>query len=287
MPAWAYVNGKFVPFEEASLPVEDRATQFGDGVYEVARIYEGVPFAFSDHVQRMQKGASIIGIPWPWEEAELQTMVDELIARNNQQDGIVYWQVSRGTAPRSHVFPPQADPNLIAYTRDYPDHAAAWEQGVKVTIERDVRWLLCHVKSVNLLGNVLAKEAAASKGGAEALLEREGYGIVEGGSSNVFIVKDGVLATPPLSELILPGITRSYVLEIAAEQGMSAAERYISREELLQADEVFFTSTGVEVMPVAAADGHTIGSGALGPVTKQLLAAYKERVAAACSTAPR
>ncbi len=281
MPQWAFVNDDFRPFSEAAFPLEDRGTQFGDGVYEVARIYRGTMFGFADHVQRMLTGADLIAIEHNWSVENLRPVFTELIRRNEQQDGIVYWQLTRGTAPRNHVFPHGVAANFMAYTRDYPDLSASWENGIKVIIAKDIRWLMCHVKSVNLLPNVLAKDAAARQGAGEALFEREGLGVIEGGSSNLFIVKDGVLKTPPLSEHILPGITRNYVLQLAAAAGIPAEQSYFSRQELLAADEVFITSTGVEVMPVVKVDEAVIADGVPGPLTRTLQQRYEAMISEA------
>ncbi len=278
MPQWAFVNNEFRPFSEAALPIEDRGTQFGDGVYEVARVYRGTMFGLEDHVQRMLQGAAVIEIEHKWTVDSLRTIFKELIARNDQQDGIVYWQLTRGTAPRNHVFPHGVEANLMAYTRDYPNLSASWENGIKVIVTKDIRWLMCHVKSVNLLPNVLAKDAAARQGAGEALFEREGFGVIEGGSSNVFMIKDGVLKTPPLSHHILPGITRSYVLQLAAAAGIPAEEAYFGRQELVAADEVFITSTGIEVMPVVEVAEAVIGNGAPGPLTRTLQQAYEGKI---------
>lgn len=280
MTRWAVVNGSFVDYSEAKVPVEDRGLQFGDGLYEVARIYRGSAFLLEEHLARMVSGAKEIELAFPWDERELVNILNELIERNGVEEGLLYWQITRGVAPRLHTFPANTHPTLIAYTLDFTPNPANWEKGIKVSIQPDKRWLMCNVKTVNLLGNVLAKEAAKRQGAAEALMEREGYGVIEASSSNLFIISEGVVKTPPLSPLILPGITRKVVLKLIERLGLTLKEGYFSKEELLKADEVFITSTSVEVTPVVQVDDTQIGDGKPGAITSKLIEAYRQEVAA-------
>lgn len=272
---YAVVQDDFVLFNQASVSLEDRAVQFGDGVYEVARVYDGRVFALAAHCQRMLEGAGALGIPCAVDGARMAEVLQALVKKNGQRDGIVYWQLTRGTAPRGHAFPPKAEPTFLAYTRDYAAPRTAWETGATACVERDVRWLLCHIKSVNLLGNVLAKQAAVDKGCAEALLERDGVGVVEGSSSNLFIVRSGELWTAPLSHWILPGITRAILLQLAEKLQIPVRETYFDRKTLLTADEVFVTSTGIEVLPLVRVDDQAIGTGTPGTLTRRLQQEYR------------
>ena len=273
-----YINGHFYPESKAQISVNDRGLQFGDGIYEVARIYSGRVFGLDEHLQRMMAGASAIQIPLPWSKDELQEIVLEAVRQNEIHDGLIYWQLTRGTAPRSHAFPAQVQPNLIAYPLAFTPNPQLGEKGIQATIEPDRRWLMCNVKSTNLLGNVLAKETAKQKGAQEALLERDGYGVIEGSSSNLYIVQDETVRTAPLSNLILPGITRHFVLKVAQELEIPVIEDYFDRAQLYEAHEVFISSTSLEVMPVVKIDDQTIGTGKPGPVTRRLQAGFKKFV---------
>ncbi len=276
---YAVVNGDVVLFADAALPLEDRCIQFGDGVYEVARIYGGFIFALREHCQRMVEGAGALGMASEWHASRMADVIQVLVERNCQQEGIVYWQLTRGTAPRSHAFPRPGRANFVAYTRSYEPPRKAWEMGGTASIERDVRWLLCHIKSVNLLGNVLAKQASMEKGCTEALLERDGVGVIEGSASNLFIVRSGELWTAPLSDWILGGITRGIVLHLAKGTDIPVREVFFDRETVLAADEVFVTSTGIEVLPLVRIDGHPIGMGKPGPLTQRLQRDYRNGTA--------
>lgn len=278
MEQWVYLNDRYVREEDAKVAIEDRGFQFGDGLYEVARVYHGQIFALDAHIARMRQGASEIELDFPWTDQQLADILTEIVERNGLEDGIVYWQLTRGACPRLHTFPADVPPTFVAYSREWKTNAKHWEQGVKVSIQPDKRWLMCNVKTVNLLANVLAKEAAKRVGAVEALLEREGIGVVEGSSANLFIVKDGQVKTPPLSNLILPGITRSIVVELINKLGLDYQACYFSKQELLEADEVFITSTSVEVMPVVEVDEHIIANHQPGPITKQLLAEFRSLI---------
>lgn len=278
---YIFVNGKWVGPGEALVPVEDRGYQLADGVYEVVRVYGGRAFALQPHLDRLARSAAELEMDLPLTLDEVGALVKEAPGRRGVEDGQVYIQVTRGAAPRVHHFPEDARPSLVVYAsplRRQP--AALYETGADAVVVPDERWLRCDIKSINLLPNALAKERARRAGALEALLLREGVGMTEGSSSNLFIVRDGRLETAPASRWILRGITRDIVLELAAQAHIPAAERFFSKEELLSADEAFVTSTTMEVMPLARVDGQAIGAGRPGPVTKTLMAAFRERVRA-------
>jgi len=271
MQEYVYVNGRWVRPEEAVVPVEDRGYQLGDGLYEVVRVYAGRLFALDRHLARLKAGAEAIELPLPADAEELAAIMEEAPRRRGLQDGQVYLQVTRGVAARVHHFPPNVTPSLVVYASPpRPIDPALYEHGATAIVVPDQRWLRCDIKSINLLPNALAKERARRAGAHEALFDREGTGITEGASSNVFIVRDGTLMTAPPGPFILRGVTRDLVIELARDAGLPVLERFFSRDELLAADEVFLTGTMTEVMPVVRVDGQAIGRGVPGPVSRRV-----------------
>ena len=260
-------NDRLIPRSEASVDIEDRGYQFGDGIYEVIRVYGGKPFYLAEHLERLEKSARAIRLPLPWDSG--------LLAEK------LYLQVTRGPAPRNHAFPEKAEPVLVAYTTEVPRPEAMLKEGIRTCTHKDIRWLRCDIKSLNLLGAVLAKQEAVEKGCKEAILVRDGT-VTEGSSSNVFIVREGTLYTHPADNLILHGITRAIVLKCAGEAGIPVKEEAFSVDALHDADEVFITGTMVEVCPVTHVDDRKIGSGVPGPVTRRLQQAFDEQIARQC-----
>lgn len=280
MPEIAYVNGAFVSLAEARVSIEDRGFQFGDGVYEVIRCYRGTPFALESHLERLERSALGIDLPLHEGLTRLAELAREALERSAYVEAILYVQVTRGWAPRNHPFPEQARPTLVMTVRQAkpisPDTVSA---GVSVVTARDERWLRCDIKSTDLLPNVLAKEKAKRAGALEAVLIRDGGRVTEGASTNVYAVKDGVVHTAPKGPWILTGVTRTIVLRLVREQGISVSEDFFPPELLVTADEVFITSTTLEVMPVVRVDGRLVGSGRPGPIASSLGAAYSAEVA--------
>jgi len=272
-------NGQLLPRTEVQVDLEDRAYQFGDGVYEVIRVYGGQLFLLNPHLDRLVRSARAIRLDLPWSPSQLANQLRELVAANRLVDGAVYLQVSRGVAPRAHAFPRASQPVLVAYPLPASRPTEAQERGVRATFVEDIRWLRCDIKSLNLLANVLAKETAVERGAQEAILHR-GETVTEGSASNVFIVQGRVLRTHPANHLILDGITRRFVLDLAAREGISTVEAPFTREDLLNADEAFFTSTTQEIVPIVEVDGHSIGVGVPGPITRKLLRAFHAAVQA-------
>lgn len=265
------LNGQLVERSEAKVDIEDRGYQFGDGIYEGFRIYQGCIFAFDQHIDRLFDSAELIDLAIPYTKEELKDQLTELITANQLGDGMIYLQISRGTQmPRNHVYSPDNHPVLMATSMAAPRDPAAFEKGLTAITAVDDRWLHCNIKSLNLLGNVLAKNQAAKAGADEAILYRDEDHVTECSHSNVFIVKNNTLITHPANNLILNGITRQTILKLAKENKVAIEERVFSLTELKQADEVFISSIMAEVTPVTTIDGETIGTGTRGPLSTEL-----------------
>lgn len=265
-----WFNGRFTTTDERVLGVEDRGFQFGDSVYEVFKFLGKRPIFLREHYRRMQRGLRDLQIRSPWTEDELGAGASELLARTSFEDGIVYLQISRGEAERAHFWPDDITPTALAYSRRFrfPD-ATKKEHGIKVITAPDHRWHFCQVKSVNLLGNALAKKQAQRAGVDEAILMADGF-VREGASSNFFAIKNGGLITHPLDEHILPGVVRDRAIELALRSKIRVDERPLREAELFDLDEAFITSTTQGVMPVTEIDGRVIRNGRRGEVTGRL-----------------
>jgi D-alanine transaminase len=275
-----YLNGKYLPREEATISVEDRGFLFADGVYEVVRIVDGRPHLLREHLERLEAGLGAIRIELAEVEG-LGEVATRLIEENSLREGdaIFYLQVTRGAAPRKHAFPPAGTtPTVFAFARPYTPHPEAhYLEGVATITVPDIRWARCDIKSIALLPNVLANQQAHEAGAHEALFVRDGV-VLEGSQSNLFGVFDGVLVTYPRCNYILPGITRQLVLGLAGRLGIPTREEPIRLDQLREADELFLTGTTTEVMPITTVDGRRIGGGAPGPITRSLLEAYREEL---------
>jgi len=260
-----WFNGRFTTTEERVLRVEDRGFLFGDAVYEVFKFFDRGPVFFREHWQRLSRGLAAIEIPNPWDERSFTETMRELLERTEFDDGIVYIEVSRGDGERSHTWSDGMTPTAIAFSRrhTFPD-AAKKERGIRLVTEKDLRWRHCDVKSVNLLGNILAKQKAMRAGGDEALLVDDAI-VRECSHSSFFIVKEGRVITHPLDHHILPGVTRDRLAALAADR---IDERYFTLDDVAAADEVFATSTSLAVMPVRQIDDGPLRT--RGPVTLDL-----------------
>jgi len=271
-----YLNGSYVPAEQAVVSVDDRGFLFADGIYEVIRVYRGRPFRLEEHLRRLADGVAALRIPFR-DPAGLAGIADRLLEENGLRDGdaVLYIQVTRGAAPRAHAFPPaDVPPTVFVSARPFtPYPAEHYERAVTVP---DTRWSRCDIKSVSLLPNVLANQRAKEAGAFEALFVRDGI-VIEGSHSNLFGVFGGTLVTYPACNYILAGITRACVLELAAELGIPAREGPIPFETLWEADELFLSGTTTELMPVVEVDGRAIGGGRPGPVARRLQSAFRER----------
>jgi D-alanine transaminase len=276
----AYVNGRYVPHALAVVHIEDRGYQFADGVYEVCEVRGGRMIDERRHMERLARSLRELRITQPMPPSALAVVMRETIRRNKVRDGIVYLQVTRGVARRDHVFPERAVPPSVVVTARSADLAKAERQaadGVGVITVPENRWERVDIKSVGLLPNVLAKQAAKEAGAREAWFVDTDGKVTEGGSTNAWIVTmDGVLVTRPADTGILRGITRTVVLEVAAQQGLKVEERAFSVEEAYAAREAFITAATTIVMPVVRIDGRPIGNGHPGSVAQGLRAAFHE-----------
>lgn len=274
-PRTAYVSGAFVPFADAAVPITDRGFLFADGIYEVSAVLEGKLVDNDGHLARLDRSLREIRIANPHTHDEWVGLQTEMIQRNALREGTVYIQVTRGAAERDFAFPPNAVPTVVMFTqaKNIADAPAA-RTGARVISVPDLRWARRDIKSVALLAQVLAKQAAAEAGVAEAWMVQDGF-VTEGGSSTAFIITaQGRIVTRPLSRDILPGITRQSVLALAAETGLTLEERPFTLDEAFAADEAFFTSASSFVMPVIAIDDRMIGGGQPGPYTRRLRDLY-------------
>jgi len=278
MPRIAYVNGRYVQHDRAGVHIEDRGYQFADGVYEVWAVFGGKLADTEGHFARLERSLGELRIATPMPRAALEMVLREVLRRNHIRDGLLYLQVTRGVAPRDHVFPdPPVPPSLVVTAkridRDAAEAKAAKGVGVITTPEN--RWGRCDIKTVGLLPNLLAKQAAREQGAAEAwFVDPDGL-VTEGGSSNAWIVDaDGVLRTRDTGANILRGVTRIAILRLAAELQMKVEERPFSPAEARGAREAFFTGAGALVTPVVSIDAAPIGDGKPGPVATRLRALY-------------
>ena len=273
-----FMDGQFTERDGLAISIEDRGYYFGDGVYEVIKVYGGELYTAEEHIERLFQSATKIKMTIPYAEVQLMEIARELVAKNNILVGHVYIQVTRGSAPRLHQFPnPAVPPVVTGYAINNPRPMAGIENGVGVKSVEDVRWLRCDIKSLNLLGNVLAKQEAHEAGCIEALLHRDGV-VTEGSASNVFGVKDGIVYTHPVTNLILNGITRQVVLGLCEEQGIPVVEKSFTLDEAFEMDEFILTSTTSEVTPVISIDGRPVGSGLVGPLTMNLQKAFNLQI---------
>ncbi len=274
-----YFNGKFTPKDEVRISPDDRGFLFADGIYEVVKWNEGSFFDMESHLWRMQRNLRELRINWP--DADLLPSIAlDLIALNNlgNQPSLVYIQVSRGAAKRSHCFPsPEVNPTVYANAWGFfPDNSLK-EKGIKVMLKEDIRWSRCDIKSIALLANTISFQEACDNGLKEAIFVRNGL-ITEGSHSNIFFVIDNILYTHPESNYILPGITRKNVLRIASQTGIKIKEEALSEKMLRFAQEAFITNTSAEVTPVIEIGGNTIGKGVPGLVTRVILEKFEAEI---------
>jgi D-alanine transaminase len=287
MPGVVYLNGEFLPRERATLSVDDRGFIFGDGIYEVTRVVNGRLFEADRHMRRLQYGLRGIGIDPRITPDQIIDIHYRLIQENGltSGEGTIYLQITRGAAPRTHYFPPAGTaPTVFLSASPFTPNKAQREQGATAVTYPDIRWSRCDLKTVNLLGAVLAKQHAVAAGSLEAVFIRDGV-ITEGSHTNVFGVIDGQLRTYPRSNYILPGITRDVVLELAVEEGINVRETPIFQQEIGRLDELFVTGTTSDVTPIVQLDGRPIGAGTPGPITRQLGAAIDRRLYAPAPSA--
>jgi len=273
----AYLNGDFLPLAQARISPLDRGFLFGDGVYEVIPVYAGKPFCLPQHLQRLDNSLNGIRLNNPHTHDEWATLIQRLLAENTaNSDHVLYLQITRGAPDkRDHNFPSNVAPTVFATCNPLapvPDSIKA--HGVKAITQPDTRWQLNHIKATALLANVLLKDAANAQHANEAILIDNGY-LTEGASSNVFIVKNGIVKTPPLAKNILPGITRDFILQLAPTINQPLEQIAISADDLHNADEIWLTSSTREIYPVTQLDDHPVGTGQPGPCWQHCFNAYQ------------
>ena len=284
MEALAYVNGTFCPITEAKVSIQDRGFQFGDSIYEVVATYDGRPFLIDAHMQRMARSAAHIGLAYDFDEHPLEQIIAEGLRRCGIADAVVYIQLTRGVAPRSHAVPdpPVAPTVVMTFTPRPIVSAEDRERGVSVMTVRDDRWARCFIKAVTLLPNVLAKTEAVRQGCYDAIFVSADGEVREATSANVFVVRDGRIAMPPRDESVLHGITQGFIMQCAAAIDVSIEERVVRLEDLQTADEMFLSNTMVEVLPITRIDDHPVGDPRvddplLGPVTRRIYEEFLRR----------
>ncbi|MBO8171255.1 MAG: D-amino-acid transaminase [Bacillaceae bacterium] len=270
-------NDRIVDRNECRIDPEDRGYQFGDGIYEVISFYNHQLFKLTEHMERLSYSAGEIAMDLPYSTEQIAENLKKLVELSDKADGQIYLQVTRGYAPRNHALPEKADPVLTAYLMHHPRPLDAQKTGVAAVTAEDVRWLRCDIKSLNLLGSILAKQKAVENGASETILHRGGT-VTEGSSTNVFMVKNNTIYTHPINNLILNGITRRVVRDLAEKADIPFREEAFTTDDLMAADEVFLSSTIMEIMPVVRVDGQTIGTGRPGKVTKTLVQLFHEFV---------
>jgi D-alanine transaminase len=272
----AYVNGHYLPEDQAKVSIFDRGFLFADGVYEVTPVVNGKLVDHDAHNERLDRSLRELQMAWPCSKEELTTVHTELIARNSLKEGIIYMQVTRGVADRMFNFPKDIKSSLVAFPQvmNLVDNPNA-KTGVKVVTTPDIRWLRRDIKSIMLLAPVLGKQDAYEKGAAEGWMVEDGY-ITEGTSSNAYIVVGNKIITRPLSNRILAGCTRRALFRMASEHGVEIEERLFTPDEAYKADEAFLTSASQFVMPITDIDGHRIGGGQVGPVVRKMRELFLE-----------
>lgn len=273
-----YLNGEYLPIEDAHISPNDRGFVLSDGVYEVTRCYQGHLFAWDRHKARLERSLKELQIQHP--DVDFEAISRELLKQNNldTEQAIVYLQVTRGAAPRVHAFPKgNVTPTVYGFAREFDMDPTDWTNGVKTITTADMRWLRCDIKTVSLLPNALAQQQAQEAGVDEAILLRNGV-ITEGSHTSVCAIINGELHTHPDSNLILPGITRAIVLELCQELNIPVRLFPILESKLKTIDELMILGTGSEVMPVIQVDDWQVGNGKPGPITLKLQKAYKDLV---------
>lgn len=271
-----YLNGRYLPLEDARVSPMDRGFLFGDGAYEVIPVYSRRPFRLDEHIARLGNTLAAIRLPNPHEAAEWRAIIGEIIDRNPWDDQSVYLQVTRGAdTKRSHAFPEVVRPTVFLMSEELVTPSpAVLETGVAAVSAADFRWLRCDLKSISLLANCLLRQHGADHGCAETVLFRDGF-LTEGSASNIFIVRDGVMLAPPKSHLMLPGITYDVVLELALRHGLAHRVREILEDEVRGADEIWMSSSTKEVLAITSLDGRPVGDGRPGPLGRQMYAWYQ------------
>lgn len=280
MSRTVYVNGEFVDEADACVSIFDRGFLFADGIYEVVAVMDGRLIDFAGHMHRLRRSLGEINIPEPLTEDQLLGVIRKLVSANGLEEGIVYMEITRGAADRDFVFSGDLTPTVVMFSQPKPlVENQASRDGVRLKSVTDLRWARRDIKSVGLLAQVLSKQAAKDAGAYEALMIKDGH-VTEGGSSSAYIVKDGIVVTHPLTNDILPGITRASLLSLVQANEISLDERTFTLEEAYAADEAFITAASTYVCPVIAIDDRPIASGVVGPIVRRLQQVYLEHARA-------
>ncbi len=270
-----YLNGQWMPLAEARISVLDRGFLFGDGVYELIPVYARKAFRMEEHLRRLQHSLDGIRLPNPNSEEQWIHLIQELVAAQPFENQAVYLQITRGAAPRDHAFPKDTAPTVLLMANPLNDPPRELiENGVAAVSGRDIRWGRCDLKTLNLLPNVLGRQAAVEQGCVETVMFRDGV-LTEGAASNIFVVKNGVILAPAKDHRVLPGITYDVVLELAAANGMASWIGDIAEAEVRAADELWLTSSSREVQAIVSLDGKLVGSGHPGPTYRRMYALYQ------------
>jgi D-alanine transaminase len=271
-----FLNGRFLPLEEAKVPVLDRGFIFGDGVYELVPVYSRVAFRLDEHLARLERSLAETRIRNPYVRAQWREIIYRLVDAQPFEDQGVYFQVTRGVAKRDHAFPKDAEPTVFVMSNPLVTPLRETVQkGAAAVSAQDNRWLRCDIKSISLIGNCLLRQLSAEAGAAETILFRNGK-LTEASSSNVFVVKRGVILSPPKTSLILPGITYDVVLELARGASLPLELRDVGEAEVRAADEIWVTSSSKEVLPIVLLDAAPVGDGRPGPVFARMYQLYQE-----------
>lgn len=269
-------QSKFVHRDTLQYPYEERGLQFGDGVYEVIRIYNGKYYLLTEHIERLFRSLTAIKINLSFTKKEVINLLNNLLSKNSMvNDGIVYLQVTRGSAPRNHLFPKNTKPNFYAYVKDAARDLNKIEHGVSTITLPDTRWKYCYIKSLNLLPNILAKQEADDNDCHEAILYTEDKTVTECSASNVYLVKNKKIYTHPATESVLHGCVRLVVEKFAKELNIPFIEQSFTTDDIDSAEELFLTSSSSEIMPIIKVNNKHVGNGLPGPISKQLQQAYE------------
>lgn len=271
-----FLNGQFMPIEDAKVPVLDRGFIFGDGIYELVPVYSRAPFRLEGHLARMERSLAEVKIANPYTRDEWTKIIEQVIEKQSFDDQGVYWQITRGVAKRDHAFPKNVTPTVFMMSNPLVNPSKhIIENGGKAVSSKDFRWHRCDLKTISLIGNCMLRQLSAEEGALETLLFRDGK-LTEASASNAYIVKNGVIATPPKDHLILPGITLDVVFDIVKRGNLPMEVREITEAEVFGADEVWVTSSSKEIVAIVDLDAKRIGTGKPGPVFRKAWQLYQE-----------
>jgi len=273
----AFLNGEYLPLEECRVSVLDRGFIYGDGVYELIPVYKNNAFYLPQHLERLQSSMGEIQVQSPYDKFEWQTIIDTLIQQSEADDLAIYIQVTRGVAPRDHVFPKVVQATVFAMANSLPVIPSEYlENGVELISSNDIRWQRCDIKAISLLANILAKQEAAEASAIEAIMIRDGHAL-EGSASNLFLVREDIVYTHPKDNLILPGITRDFVIELLDELGIECKQQRIPKDWLYSSDELWITSSTKEVLAATKIDKKIVADGKPGEIWRKTFNLYQQR----------